>query len=116
LNEYNKIILGDCLEKIKDIDDESVDLAIIDPPYGKVVNDDWDKGENPFTLELINETFRVLKPTGSFYIWCGIGEKSQSLIDFFNLMKESKFRITYQTRCCNIRLFFRKRYNSHCYN
>lgn len=73
------------------MDDNSVDLFILDPPYGKLVNADWDKGENPLTLDLINEVFRVLKPTGSLYIWCGIGEKSQSMIDFYMLMKQSKF-------------------------
>ena len=32
--EYNTIIQGDCLEVMKDIPDKSVDLIIIDPPYG----------------------------------------------------------------------------------
>ena len=29
-----KLILGDCLEKLKDIPDNSVDLVLTDPPYG----------------------------------------------------------------------------------
>jgi len=29
-----KLILGDCLEKMKDIPDESIDAVICDPPYG----------------------------------------------------------------------------------
>ena len=31
--ELNKIIQGDCLEKLKDISDNSVDAIITDPPY-----------------------------------------------------------------------------------
>lgn len=89
--EINKIYNEDCLEGLKLLENNSVDLAIYDPPYGNIVKADWDKNENPFTLELINETFRVLKSTGNFYIWCGIGEKSQSLINFFNIMKQSGF-------------------------
>lgn len=61
--------------------DESIDLINIDPPYTNVVNAEWDK-HNALTYELVSELHRVLKPTGSFYCWCGIGEKSQSLIDF----------------------------------
>jgi len=30
----NKLILGDCLEKMKDIPDGSIDAVICDPPYG----------------------------------------------------------------------------------
>src|SRR3990167_1783725 len=29
----HKVILGDCLEKLKEIPDESVDLVFADPPY-----------------------------------------------------------------------------------
>ena len=29
-----KLILGDCLEKLKDLDDNSVDSIVTDPPYG----------------------------------------------------------------------------------
>lgn len=31
--ELNKIYLGDCYELIKQVQDKSVDLVIIDPPY-----------------------------------------------------------------------------------
>ena len=32
--EHNRIYLGDCLELMKDIQSNSVDLALTDPPYG----------------------------------------------------------------------------------
>ena len=28
-----KLILGDCLEKMKDMPDKSIDLVVTDPPY-----------------------------------------------------------------------------------
>lgn len=31
--EKNKIYHGDCLEVMKDIDDDSIDCVITDPPY-----------------------------------------------------------------------------------
>lgn len=31
--DTNKIYLGDCYELIKQVQDKSVDLVIIDPPY-----------------------------------------------------------------------------------
>jgi len=31
--ELNKIYCGDCLEKLKDIPDNSVDSCVTDPPY-----------------------------------------------------------------------------------
>jgi len=67
-----------------------VDLIILDPPYGGVVKEKWD-ARHPLTKYFIEDLYRVLKETGSIYIWCGIGEKSQSLIEFFNLFKESEF-------------------------
>lgn len=31
--EINKIYLGDCIEKMKEIEDDSVDLILTDIPY-----------------------------------------------------------------------------------
>ena len=31
--ELNQVYQGDCLEVMQDIDDNSIDLIIIDPPY-----------------------------------------------------------------------------------
>lgn len=90
--EINKIHNMNCIEGIKQLKDNSVDLINIDPPYIGVVKKEWDKEENnPMTLSFVNEMHRVLKPTGSLYCWCGIGEKSQSLINFFNIFKDSDF-------------------------
>jgi DNA modification methylase len=40
----NTIVLGDCLEKLRTIPDNSVDLLLTDPPYGiKFMGKDWDR-------------------------------------------------------------------------
>lgn len=65
----------DCLEFLKIIGDETVDLIINDPPYFEIVNNKWDhqwKNENDY-LEWCSawtkECVRVLKPNGCLYIW-----------------------------------------------
>lgn len=60
----NKITLGDCLEKLKDIPKNSVDVIVTDPPYGlKFMGKNWDKAVP--TVEVWKEAMRVLKP-GAF--------------------------------------------------
>ena len=39
-NEYS-LLFGDCLERMKEIPDGSVDLILTDPPYGTTQNK-WD--------------------------------------------------------------------------
>lgn len=80
-----KLILGDCLIKLKKLEPESVDLIFADPPYnlsgenyltvhaGKLVKLDkgeWDKLDNihEFNLKWIKECIRVLKPHGTIWI------------------------------------------------
>ena len=71
----NKIILGDAVEELKKLPSESVDIAIIDPPYniGKDFGNNKDKRElNEYiawSKEWINESIRVLKPTGTMFIY-----------------------------------------------
>lgn len=82
----NSLVLGDCVEVMKLIPDESVDLIIIDPPY-LVTKEKWDKKE-VVNQQLSSELFRIAKPNCSLYVWCGIGEKSQSLIRWFPIFSE----------------------------
>lgn len=86
---YN-LIQGDCLEEIRKLERDSIDLVLIDPPYGKIIKEDWDKNNSPFSLELIAEFYRILKNSGNIYVWCGIGEQSKSLLDFIPIL-DSKF-------------------------
>jgi DNA modification methylase len=84
----NKLILGDTFDEIIKIPNESVDLIVTDPPYGKLINENWDIS-NPLNDFLLSEYKRVLKKTGSIYIFCGIGEKSNSLLYNLNLIERS---------------------------
>lgn len=57
------------------IEDESVDLIIADPPYFKVVGEKWDyawRTEEDYlewSKEWIREASRVLRKGGSFYVF-----------------------------------------------
>jgi len=84
----NKIFLETSgqFEYLKQISDNSIDLIIIDPPY-LTTKEDWDKKE-VVTEWLSKELFRVAKDSCSLYIWCGIGEKSQSLIRWFPIFNK----------------------------
>lgn len=71
----NKIIQGDCIEELKLIPDESVNLVIADPPYWKVINEKWDyqwrKEEDyiKWCKEWFEQVARVMKKGGSFYLF-----------------------------------------------
>jgi len=84
--ELNKIYKGDCVSLIKEIDDDSIDLIILDPPYN-TTNEVWDKYDT-INKSFSSELFRVAKKSCSLYVWCGIGEKSQSLIRWFPIFSE----------------------------
>lgn len=74
--EKNKIYFGDCLEVMKLIPSESVDLCVIDPPYFKVKKHYWDKQWDnsdkfvSFMGLVFNEIHRILKKSGSIYVFC----------------------------------------------
>lgn len=60
----NKIIQGDCLEEMKKLEDDSIDMVLTDPPYGiSFMGKNWDKAVPP--VSIWKECFRVLK-SGSF--------------------------------------------------
>lgn len=60
-----KLILGDCLEKMKDLPDNSVDAIVTDPPYELgFMGKSWDKTGIANNVEVWRECLRVLKPGG----------------------------------------------------
>ena len=84
--ELNKIHLCDCMEGLKKLDDNSIDLVVTSPPYNlgskkRGKNNLWnsnidyenytdDRDENEYQqwqIDLCNEIFRVLKPGGSLF-------------------------------------------------
>ena len=66
----NQVIMGDALELLKRLPDNSVDLAVYDLPYN-IGKDTWDTIDNYFewVADIIKGTQRVLKDNGSFYFW-----------------------------------------------
>lgn len=72
----NKVIHGDCLEVMKEIPDESIDLIIADPPFNKGLNygEYFDDSRDPgiywkWIEERIKQFARVLKNNTRFYIF-----------------------------------------------
>jgi len=70
----NKVIRGDCLEVMRKIPDDSVDVTFADPPFNlkKKYGSYYDKHEVQEYLfwckEWLNEMVRITKPTGSIFV------------------------------------------------
>ncbi|WP_086047858.1 site-specific DNA-methyltransferase [Hugenholtzia roseola] len=87
-NLLNTIIAGDCIENLKKIPSNSIDLIFADPPYNlqlngelhrpdqskvDAVDDEWDKFASlktydAFCQQWLAECHRVLKDTGSIWV------------------------------------------------
>ncbi len=88
-NDYLSLKNCDCLELLATLADNSIDLIATDPPYYKIKSDAWDnqwKSKQEFMSWLesvIIEYERVLKPTGSFYMFCSpyLASEIEMLID-----------------------------------
>lgn len=69
---------GDALELFKTVEDNSIDLIVADPPYnlGKDYGNNHDRKDFDeyinFTRTWLSESKRVLKPTGSIYVFMGV--------------------------------------------
>ena len=83
----NKLIHGTWQDELPKLENNSVDLIILDPPY-LTTKKKWDKYE-VVNDELSSQLLRIAKENCSLYIWCGIGEKSQSLIRWFPIFSSS---------------------------
>lgn len=88
LAQVNKVINGDCIQEMKTLPDNSIDLIFADPPYNLQLNetlyrpdytavdavtDDWDKFKNfqcydDFTNKWLKECKRLLKPNGCLWV------------------------------------------------
>ncbi|MDP2425356.1 MAG: site-specific DNA-methyltransferase [bacterium] len=102
------LYLGDCIEVMKRLDNDSIDLVFADPPYflsngglsissGKVVSvnkGEWDdktsyQDINLFTKNWLFECYRLLKPTGT--IW--VSGTHHNIFDVEKEMKKIGFKI-----------------------
>lgn len=68
---------ADCINVLKSLPDNSIDLIATDPPYFRVKSEGWDRqwADNIEYLawldDILAEFWRVLKPAGSLYLFCG---------------------------------------------
>jgi len=85
--------VGDCLDVLAKIPDDSVQLIVCDPPYN-ILLADWDDHANyiAWAKEWLAEAERVLSPTGSIAIFGGLqyqGEAgSGDLLSIISHMRE----------------------------
>ena len=64
-----RFIQGDCVEVIKTLEDNSIDLIYTNPPFG-ITHNDWDIPLD--WKELWKDIWRVLKPTGVALFHCSM--------------------------------------------
>ena len=125
--ETNKIHCGDCLELLFDIEDESIDLVIADPPYrttqyrtkekwGEQIKDlslrkgmdsfnaEWDrfnpKEYKEFTDSWIPEIYRVLRQKGTAFIHCILTGEWMGFPEIINACKKTKFKLLNNIAWC----------------
>lgn len=84
------ILQGDCLELIKNVEDQSIDLILFDPPYATTTSD-WDKELDWPTLW--KELKRTGKPTTPILIFSQ--QPFTSYLVMSNL-KDFKYEIIWQ--------------------
>jgi DNA modification methylase len=64
--------LGDCLEVMKTLQDNSVDAVVCDPPYELgFMGKSWDRSGIAYNVELWRQVLRVLKPGGHLLAFGG---------------------------------------------
>lgn len=95
-----QLMQGDCLELMKDIPDDSVDMILTDPPYGmdlspqrstskfngvKIINDDTLE----WTPTFFKQCFRVLRKDAAAFFFCS----HHSVGDFIKSGKEAGFSV-----------------------
>jgi DNA modification methylase len=73
-----QVICGDAIKELCKIKDESIDLIVTDPPYN--LNKDYGNNQDrlefndylEFSKAWLTESKRVLKPTGTIYVFMGM--------------------------------------------
>lgn len=92
---------ADCLQYLKGLNNNTVDLIVTDPPYYQVKKDAWDNqwsSEAEFLSwldDVLLECWRVLKSSGSLYLFCSdrLAAKTEVLIgNRFNVLNHIVWR------------------------
>ena len=100
--KQDQIINADCLDELKKFPPELIDLVVTSPPYAGKRGDDYDtkpiKGYNEWFLQITEELYRVLKPSGSFVLNIKEpavkGERSTYIIELILDMKKQGWKWT----------------------
>jgi len=105
----NEIVHGDCLEKLRRLPNNSIDLVVTDPPYGlKFMGKDWDKAIP--SVEIWKECLRVLKPGG---FACIMSAPRQDLLSrMIASLEEAGFETNFTSLYWAYASGFSKRYNT----
>jgi len=106
----NKLICADNVDALRTIEEESIDLIYIDPPFFsnrhyeviwgdeaevRSFEDRWEGGINVYVEWMrprVEELYRVLKPTGSFYLHCDWHANAHLRIMLDEIFGEKNFR------------------------
>lgn len=87
-----RLIKGDCLTALKELEANSIDAVVTDPPYGySFMGKDWDKAVP--SVEIWQECLRVLKPGG----WCMVMSAPRSDVQnaMISRLMEAGFRLDF---------------------
>jgi len=89
-SEKIKLYKGDCLKMLDHVNDKSIQLICIDPPYN-IGKDVWDNivNYNDFMLTVIKNLEKKLKDNGSFFMFHNDMETISELM--VRIKKETKF-------------------------
>ena len=89
-----EIKIGDCTQRLKDLENNSVDAVICDPPYGlKFMSKGWDdigvgSQQREWHRAWLKEAHRVLKPNGVIKAFSG----SRTFHHLIAMMEEIGFK------------------------
>ena len=91
------LMLGDCLERMKEIESGSVEMILTDPPYGMDFQSNYRKEKHSkikndsdlsWLDDWVNELFRVSADNSAHYVFCSFHN-----VDKFKQALEKKFKI-----------------------
>ena len=95
----NCIFLGDCLEIMATFPPTSIDLIVVDPPYSRFHHSDVDATLGDFKIleiyfrELAQHCKRILKSSGSIFIFCDYRTYPSIFYGFYSWLKPANLII-----------------------
>lgn len=97
-NKRLEVILGDAIDELKKIESNSIDLIVTDPPYN--LNKDYGETKDnlfheeyiEFSRAWLKEAHRVLKNTGTIYVFMGM-----RYISYIYLILERELNMEFNT-------------------